>query len=79
MIIEVARSVGISPATLRDWEENHDAIQKSRKGSRKLPGGGRHALWPEMEKELVKEFSTARTKGVSINRGWFLRHAKCIF
>ena len=32
-----------------------------------------------MEGQLVKEFTIARNKGVSINRGWFLRHAKSIF
>ena len=73
---EIARSVGVAPATLRDWEKTQDQISKSPKGSRRLyeaNRGGRAAFWPEMEKELVKEFTIARNKGVSINRGWFLR------
>ena len=72
---EVARSVGVAPATLRDWEKTEDKISKSPKGSRRLyeaKRGGR-AFWPEMERELVKEFTIARNKGVCINRGWFLR------
>lgn len=79
---EVARSVGIAPNTLRDWEKAADKIMMAPKGSRRLyeaNRAGRAAFWPEMEQELVKEFTIARGKGVSINRGWFLRHAKCIF
>ena len=33
---EVARSVGVAPATLRDWEKTEDKISKSPKGSRRL-------------------------------------------
>ena len=66
---EVARNVGIDPATLLDWEKSLDQILKSRKGSRKQPGSGRRAFWPDMEKELVQEFTTARKKGVSITHG----------
>lgn len=65
-IIEVARNSGIDPATLRDWEQNAHAISKSSKGSRRLPGGGRYPLWLQMEVQLVKEFTTARNKGISI-------------
>ena len=79
VIIEIARNVGINPATLRKWEKQVNEIMKWHKGSRRLSGGGRHAFWPEMERELVKEFTIARDNGVSINRGWFLRHAKSSF
>ena len=73
---EVARSIGITPTTLRDWEKAADRIMRSPKGSRRLyeaTKGGRAAFWPEMERELVKKFTIARETGVSINRGWFLR------
>lgn len=77
---EVARSAGIAPNTLRDWEKTAEKIVKAPKGSRRLyeatrtgNRAGRAAFWPEMEKVLVQEFTIARGKGISINRGWFLR------
>lgn len=77
---EVARSAGIAPNTHCDWEKSVEKIVKGPKGSQRLyeamrtgNRAGRAAFWPEMEKVLVKEFTITRGKGVSINRGWFLR------
>ncbi|RPB18077.1 hypothetical protein L211DRAFT_771810, partial [Terfezia boudieri ATCC MYA-4762] len=75
---QVAQGVGISRATLREWEKNADKILKSRKGSRRV-GYERAIHWPEMEKQLVENFRNARERGIAIYRGWFLRHAKQIF
>jgi len=76
---QVARSVGISTKTLRDWENNADQILKSRKGSRKVWGSGQTVHWPYMEAQLVEKFRIAREKGIAIYRGWSLRHAKQYF
>jgi len=76
---EVARTIGISRATLRDWEQGAEDILKSQKGSRRVLGAGRRTYWPYMEKELVEKFRQARERGIAITRYWFLRHAKQLF
>ena len=57
---------GIPNAVDSKWR----GIQKGKKGSKRIMGGGR-IFWPDVEEKLVEEFKELHQKGLKVKHYWF--------
>ena len=52
-----------------------DEIQKGKKGSKRITGGGRRAFWPDVEENLIQEFRELCQKGLEVKHYWLRTRA----
>lgn len=72
---KTAKEFGITCSTLRGWLKNEARIASSCSGARKI-GCGRHSFWPDMERELHRQYQEAKEKGVNVKPHWFKAKSK---
>lgn len=72
---KTAKEFGITCSTLRGWLKNEARIRSSSSGIRKI-GCGRHSFWPDMEKELYRQYRDAKEKGMIMELSWFKEKSK---
>lgn len=72
---KVRYEVELKSSTYNPWIAQELKIRNDPKKSRK-PGAGRQASYPEMEKQLFKEFKDLRSKGIKVKEWWFRNRCK---
>ena len=73
---QTCKRFGIPKPSLHRWIRGENEIQKGKKGSKRVQGGGRRAFWPDMEEKLVEEFKQLRQKGLKVKHYWFKTRAR---
>lgn len=73
-IIETAKHFGIDESNVRRWVKTEVKLQETPKGS-KSHGSGRKSLYPEMERQLHREFLEIREDGLKAKSWWFKSRA----
>ena len=63
---KTCKQFGIHKGSLMQWIQNEEEIQKGKKGSKRIIGGGRKPFWPDVEEKLVEEFKELRQKGLKV-------------
>ena len=66
----------ISKPSLFTWIKGEKEIKSSKKGSKRVKGGGRAPFWPDVEEKLVIEFQELRKKGLKVRQYWFKTRAR---
>lgn len=51
---ETCQKFGVCKRSLIQWIRHENEIQKGKKGSKRITGGGHRAFWPDMEEKLVQ-------------------------
>ena len=67
--------VELKSSTCNPWIAQELKLRSDPKKSRK-PGARYQASYPEMEKQLYKEFKESRSKGIKVKEWWFRNRCK---
>lgn len=79
--IEVVQRFKIPATNLYRWkkEEKKGKFAMMKGEQRRMKGGGRGRMWPEMERELFEKFQERRALGTPVRRGWFRKVSRELF
>ena len=73
-ILQTALHYKVDRKQIRQWVKNEEKIRKQNRNSKSVRG--RKAVYPELEKKLLDEFSQRRAQGKIVKKWWFISRAK---
>ena len=71
----MCQKFGIAKGCLYQWIKKEKQIFDGSKGSKRVEGGGRRPIWPDVEEKLVAEFTGLRANGLKVKHYWFCTRA----
>ena len=77
-IREFSRRHRISETCLRRWIKSRDSLRASKKGGRRLPGGGRGSFFPQLEAKLFSWITDRNKQGLRVKCKYIIHRALAI-